>query len=96
MRLKCTRGFGIVEGPDGEEIDVEEAFEADQETSQYLLDNYPGMEVIESGTLAEASETDETPTPDADTTEDTYTCVGKDGDCSREVDEKGGRCWQHS
>ena len=24
------------------------------------------------------------------------TCAGKDGDCSREVDEPGGLCWQHA
>lgn len=27
---------------------------------------------------------------------ETHTCVGKDGECSREVDEPGGRCWQHT
>lgn len=27
---------------------------------------------------------------------ETHTCVGKDGECSREVDEPGGRCWQHA
>lgn len=26
---------------------------------------------------------------------ETFYCVGKDGECSREVDVEGGRCWQH-
>lgn len=27
--------------------------------------------------------------------EESPTCAGNDGECSREVDEEGGRCWQH-
>lgn len=27
---------------------------------------------------------------------ETPTCVGAGGDCSREVSEPGGRCWQHT
>lgn len=27
---------------------------------------------------------------------ETHTCAGADGECSREVDSPGGRCWQHA
>jgi hypothetical protein len=30
-----------------------------------------------------------------DASGETYYCVGAGGDCSREVDEPGGKCWQH-
>lgn len=41
---------------------------------------------------------DEPRNPKGSTGEDAeeYTCVGNDGDCSRTVDEEGGRCWQHA
>jgi len=57
---------------------------------------------------ADAAEKEESETGDKDGTEeqgdlsedgdgeaDTFTCTGNDGECSRTVDEAGGRCWQH-
>lgn len=33
---------------------------------------------------------------DAEDESDEPTCVGKDGECSRTVDEEGDTCWQHA
>ncbi len=58
----------------------------------------PGEVVDLSDQIASAwSEFEEVDEP-ADADEDAEgepTCVGNDGECSRPVDEEGGRCWQH-
>lgn len=85
MKLNCTRGFGKVEGPDGEDIDVEDTFEVDDETAEYVLSNYPGMEVVEDAVV------DDSPTPEPEET--TIHCGVND--CSREVESEDATCWQH-
>lgn len=54
MKLRCTRGFGAIEGPDGETIDVEDDFAVDEDAAEYLLNNYPGMEVVSTEPETEA------------------------------------------
>ena len=89
MKIECSRGFGKVEGPDGEEINTEDTFEVDSETGEYILNNYPGMEVVEDD--SETVEEEENPTPEPEET--TFRC-GVNG-CSRNVESEDATCWQH-
>lgn len=61
MKVKCTRGFGIVEHPEtGEEINVEDPFETDQETFKLLNNEYPGFEVVDDSDGGEPGESEDT------------------------------------
>jgi len=84
MKIRCTRGFGLVEGPDGNNINIEQPVTVSEQVGEYLLSEYPGMEVVED---EPAQPTNEDGDP---------LCVGKeDGQCNRVVEEPGDTCWQH-
>ena len=69
--------------------------EYDRETGRFASEASDGA-VSDSGSdTSNESDGEETDSDESDDAE-TYTCAGKGGDCSREVDEPGQRCWQHS
>lgn len=53
------------------------------------LDSDEGGDVRDESNVEDSPERVEKP-------EEDFTCIGKDGDCSRTVEKKNGRCWQHS
>lgn len=101
MKAKCTRGFGLITDPEtGDEIDVQDTFEVEKEVFDRLKANYPGIEVVALPSEPPDSEGEDAPVEsdnDHPTNEEGEPlCVGKDdGQCSRVVEEPGGRCWQH-
>lgn len=63
------------------------------EIRKAVAERHPNsLEVIETG----SDEDETTEDSDSDETEDGYTCMGNDGDCSRSVDGPESYCWQHS
>lgn len=90
MKLECTRGFGLVEGPDGNDINVEEPFEVDEEVGEYILDNYPGMVVVEGDS------SDETPTPEPSESGESDAICGAEMTDGSECERPAGECPYHS
>jgi len=90
MKIKCTRGFGIITDPEtGEEYNVERDTEVSvsPEVAERLKANYAGVVITETESV-----------PNHPTNDDGEPlCVGKDnGQCGRVVDVPGETCWQHS
>jgi len=89
MKIKCTRGFGVITDPQSGEaynVEGENEVDVDPETAERLKANFSGIVITETESV-----------PDFPTNEDGEPlCVGKEeGQCSRVVDEPGGTCWQH-
>ena len=68
--------------------DGEESVETDNTDEEETTDDGGDDEsAIGGGDMPVPNEEDED--------DESYTCAGNDGDCSREVEEEGGYCWQH-
>lgn len=69
-------------GVDGEVVGILRSSRSNRRITVLVEEEVAEAEVLEDSN--EASEGVEEPT-----------CAGKDGECSRTVDEEGDRCWQH-
>lgn len=49
----------------------------------------------EGGDVGNESDVEVSPERVEEESDEDFTCIGKDGDCSRTVDKENGRCWQH-
>lgn len=75
-------GYVDVDG-DLRRVDGEDTLEVSEGEARALAGRY-GLEL------------DDIRVDDEGDDEDVVTCAGKGGECSREVDEPGDLCWQHS
>jgi hypothetical protein len=100
MKLRDPKARDSVDGrPDGRvdvggtlvPVDGDGYFEHAEITREWA-EQYARREGVSVATVL-PKEREETP---SDSSDGSPTCAGKDGECSREVDELGAYCWQHS
>lgn len=97
-RLETSRGgWGAVDDPETGDL-VQLGEEIPLEVAERCAKEYAKIYVADRGDEAAAT-ADEGSQPQGESAEDddeTLTCKGKDGECSREVTKESPYCWQHS